>query len=172
DGGTTLGLTAQAIRPYDPDRLCAYMQEALESLTYAIEYTPSVLVQGLNILPAVEHGLLESWNATSTSFPEDLCVDRIFEDRVKQTPEAIALVHEDQSLTYRELSVRSNALAHQLVEAGVCAGDCVGTYLARSMELVIAQLAILKAGAAYVPIDIKAPLERQTWIVMDCAARL
>ncbi|KAG0354049.1 hypothetical protein BGZ54_001887, partial [Gamsiella multidivaricata] len=172
DFGTSLGLTSQIVLPYDADRICAYMQEALQSFVDALDDSPEAPVQSLNILPAIEHGLLESWNSTSTSFPEKLCVDQIFEGRVKQTPEAIALVHEDQSLTYRELSVRSNALAHQLVEAGVCAGDCVGTYLARSMELVIAQLAILKAGAAYVPIDTKAPLERQTWIAADCAARL
>ncbi|KAG0348941.1 hypothetical protein BGZ54_004507, partial [Gamsiella multidivaricata] len=170
--GTSLGPTSQIARPCDADRICAYMQEALQSFVEALDDSPEAPVQSLNILPAIERNLLESWNATSTSFSDKLCIDQIFEGRVEQAPEAITLVYEDQSLTYKELSVRSNALAHQLVEAGVCAGDCVGMYLARPMELVIAQLAILKAGAVYVPIDTKAPIERQTWIAAGCAARL
>ncbi|KAF9303604.1 hypothetical protein BG003_002013, partial [Podila horticola] len=75
-------------------------------------------------------------------------------------------------MTYRELDARANWIAHQLVAAGVNSGEHVAILLERSIDLVATQIAILKVGAAYVPIDTKAPVERQMYIMTDCAARL
>ncbi|KAF9367903.1 hypothetical protein CPB97_005171, partial [Podila verticillata] len=90
----------------------------------------------------------------------------------KLSPEAIAIVHDDRTLTYRELNSRANRLAHQLVAAGVKPGDNVLILLIRSIDLVATQIAILKVGAAYVPIDTKAPVERQAYIASDSGAKL
>ncbi|WP_031257210.1 AMP-binding protein [Mesorhizobium sp. L48C026A00] len=91
---------------------------------------------------------------------------------MRQAPGAVAVVHEDERLSYGELNARANRLAHHLIALGVRAGDRVATVLDRSVALVVAQLAILKAGGVYVPIDRALPSARQEWLMADCAARL
>uniref|UniRef100_UPI0036DCE863 amino acid adenylation domain-containing protein n=1 Tax=Photorhabdus sp. RM322S TaxID=3342825 RepID=UPI0036DCE863 len=173
DGGSTLGLTAQVVQPFEPERLCGYMQQALESLVEVLEQAPETPVRILNILPETERRLLlETWNATETAYPEALCIHQLFEQQVEKTPNAIALVHEEQTLSYAELNTRANRLARQLIEQEVCPGDHIALLLARSMGLVVAQLAILKVGAIYVPIDPGVPDERKNWLISDCSARL
>ncbi|KAF9937344.1 hypothetical protein BGZ70_006689, partial [Mortierella alpina] len=166
DFGTSFGVTVQVVKPYDSASVCGYMQQALQSLADALEHTPDAPIQGLKVIPAEEHDLLiNSWNQSESSFPAHQCVHHVFESQVRERPEAIALVHGDQTLTYRELNARANNLARQLIDAGVKPGDLVPTLLLRSIDLVTAQLAIVKVGAAYVPIDVKAPADRQAYIV-------
>src|SRR6185295_4783274 len=98
------------------------------------------------------------------------CVHELFEEQVEQTPDAVAVVSEDGVLSYGELNRRANRLAHRLREQGVKPGERVAMLLERSSELVVAQLAILKSGAAYVPIDPTFPEERQTMMVRDSGA--
>ncbi|WP_118987562.1 non-ribosomal peptide synthetase [Photorhabdus sp. CRCIA-P01] len=173
DGGSTLGLTAQVVQPFDPESLCGYMQQALESLVEALEQAPEMPVRVLDILPEAERTLLlETWNATQTVYPDQLCVHQLFEQQVAKTPAATALIAGDKTLSYMELNTRANRLAHQLIEQGVYPGDHIALLLERSIELVVAQLAILKAGAVYVPVDPSVPDERKNWLINDCAARL
>ncbi|NDL00647.1 non-ribosomal peptide synthetase [Photorhabdus bodei] len=173
DGGSTLGLTAQVVRPFDPESLCGYMQQALESLVEALEQTPEMPVRVLEILPEAERTLLlETWNATETVYPDQLCVHQLFEQQVEKTPAATALIAGDKTLSYTELNTRANRLAHQLIEQGACSGDHIALLLERSIELVVAQLAILKVGAVYVPVDPSMPDERKNWLISDCSARL
>ncbi|MDB6372144.1 non-ribosomal peptide synthetase, partial [Photorhabdus bodei] len=173
DFGDALGLTAQVVQPFESERICGYMQQTLESLVEALEQAPDMAVRALEILPEAEHTLLlKTWNATETAYPEALCIHQLFEQQVEKTPDAIALVYEEQTLSYDELNARANRLARQLSEQGVCPGDHVALLLARSVELVMAQLAILKAGAVYVPIDPNVPDERKNWLISDCAAKL
>ncbi|MGV8002878.1 non-ribosomal peptide synthase/polyketide synthase [Photorhabdus temperata subsp. temperata] len=173
DGGSTLGLTAQVVQPFEPDRVCSYMQQALESLVEALEQAPETPVRALNILPETERTLLlEIWNATETAYPEQLCIHQLFEQQVEKTPDAIALIEGDQTQNYAELNARANRLARQLIEQGVCPHEHVAMLLARSTELVVAQLAILKIGAVYVPVDLNAPDERKNWLISDCSAKL
>ncbi|KAF9980757.1 hypothetical protein BGZ75_008023, partial [Mortierella antarctica] len=124
------------------------------------------------ISPAEKKLVLKTWNDTSAEYPADRCVQRLFEEQVEKSPEAIAIVHEDQSFTYLELDALADRIAHKLVHAGIKQGDFVATLLLRSVELVAAQLAVLKIGAAYVPVDPKAPVDRQAFIVEDSASRL
>lgn len=94
-------------------------------------------------------------------------IPEIFESQVRQTPEAIALVYQDQWVTYFELNKRANRIAHRLREEGVGKDSLVGLYLDRSLEVVVALLAILKAGGAYVPLDPDYPKERLEFIMQD-----
>ncbi|KAG0333761.1 hypothetical protein BG004_000708 [Podila humilis] len=112
--------------------------------------------------------LLETWNATDVPYPDDKCVHQLFENQVNKSPDAIAVVHNNEELTYRESNSRANWIGRQLLEAGVKPSDYVMLLLERSVDLVASQIAVLKIGAAYVPIDTKAPLERQTFIASDC----
>ncbi|KAF9114450.1 hypothetical protein BGX27_010761, partial [Mortierella sp. AM989] len=173
DGGTTLGLTAQVIESFDASRICGYMHRALESLVDALEHTSDMPVRCLEILPVREYEMLvQSWNATDTMFPGHLCVDQLFENQVAQTPDSTAISYGDQVMSYCALNAHANRRAVQLKELGCQPGDYIATTLERSFELIITQLAILKIGASYVPIDPKTPTDRQSFIINDCAARL
>ncbi|KAF9983985.1 hypothetical protein BGZ75_004431 [Mortierella antarctica] len=173
DFGTALGLTTQVVEPYDPSRICGYMQQALQNLAHALEHTPESPLQSLSVLPTEEHELIvQTWNMTDTPYPNERCINQLFEDQVEKAPHAIAVVHEESSMTYCTLNNRAARLAQKLDRLGVRRGDHVAILLERSFELIIAQLAILKVGAAYVPIDIKAPVDRQVYIVSDSGAKL
>ncbi|WP_350307757.1 condensation domain-containing protein, partial [Photorhabdus viridis] len=111
DFGGSLGLTAQVVQPYDPERICGYMQQALESLIEALEQAPETPVWTLNILPETERTLLlKTWNATETAYPNQWCIHQLFEQQVEKTPDATALVYEEQTLCYAELNARANRL--------------------------------------------------------------
>ncbi|KAG0324533.1 hypothetical protein BG004_003455, partial [Podila humilis] len=116
--------------------------------------------------------LLKTWNTTEAPYPDNSCVHTLFEIQVDVSPEAIAIVHGEQSLTYRDLNSRANWIAQQLVKAGAEAGDYVMLLFDRSIDLVASQIAVLKAGAAYVPLDTNAPLERQAYMVSDCGSTI
>ncbi|KAF9944156.1 hypothetical protein BGZ72_002711, partial [Mortierella alpina] len=173
DFGSALGLTAQVVEPYGPERIYGYMQQALQNLAHALEHSPEDPLQSLSILPAEERELVvHTWNATDHPYPSDRCINQLFEDQVERTPDAVAVVHEEESMTYDTLNNRATGLAHKLAGLGVRRGDHVAMLLERSFELIITQLAILKLGAAYVPIDTKAPVDRQVYIVSDSGAKL
>ncbi|MCA6221494.1 non-ribosomal peptide synthetase, partial [Photorhabdus antumapuensis] len=173
DFGDALGLTAQIVQPIDSDRICGYMQQALESLVVALEHTPDIAVRTLDILPDTERTLLlKTWNATEKAYPDQRCIHQLFEQQVEKSPQATALIAGDKQLSYAKLNVCANQLAHQLIEQGVQPDDNVAILLERSVELVVAQLAILKVGAVYVPVDTKVPDERKNWLINDCSAQL
>src|SRR5579864_700606 len=107
------------------------------------------------------------WNDTAASYPIDLCVHQLFEAQVERTPDAVALVYEDTHLTYRELNRRANQLAHYLLQLGVEHETLVGLRVERSLEMIVGLLGILKAGAAYVPLDPTYPPERLAFMLAD-----
>jgi amino acid adenylation domain-containing protein len=113
----------------------------------------------LNLAPAVQPTV-------------SVCLHEMFELRARQTPNATAIIYQDRRMTYRELDERSNQLAHELRDAGVATGVCVGLYVDRSPELVVGLLGILKAGGAYVPLDPTNPPERLAFILADIRAPL
>nr|QMN69934.1 PsoC [Pseudomonas putida]QMN69953.1 PsoC [Pseudomonas putida] len=114
--------------------------------------------------------LLHSFNATTADYPRELSVTRLFEQRAARHPQALAAVHGQQALSYGELNLQANRLAHYLIAEGVAPGACVAILLPRSLPLLVAQLAVLKCAAVYVPLDIHAPVERQAFMVEDCQA--
>src|SRR5690606_22190212 len=115
---------------------------------------------------------VQTWNATNRPYPSNVCIHTLFENQVKESPNAVAILQDDRSLTYRELDGRADWIAQQLKATGVTPGDNVLILLERSIDLVAAEIAILKVGAAYVPIDPMSPVERQLYIAKDCAAKL
>ncbi|KAK9674918.1 hypothetical protein K7432_016790 [Basidiobolus ranarum] len=109
------------------------------------------------------------WNDTDMPYPEHKCIHQLFEEKVVRTPEAIAVVYEDQILSYAELNAHANRLAHQLIELGVRPDEPVAICVGRSLEMVVGLLAILKAGGVNVPLDPTLPLERLGRILKDAA---
>ncbi|MCI0996476.1 non-ribosomal peptide synthetase, partial [Pseudomonas corrugata] len=173
DLGEDFHLTALALPQIGAQRICAYMNVVLENLVSALEQAPQTPLNSLSVLPSAERRqLLVEFNATTRSYPQDRTVHGLFEARVQANPEALAAVHDEHSLTYAELNDRANRLARHLVGLGVQPGERVAILLERSLELLVSQLAVLKCAAAFVPLDIHAPLERQQFMVEDSGARV
>jgi amino acid adenylation domain-containing protein len=125
-------------------------------------------VSELPLLAEVErHQLLDEWNATAAAYPRDKCVHDLFAEQAGRTPDAVALIFEDQELSYVELDRRSNQLAHHLRELGVGPEVIVGLCVERSLELVVGLLGIVKAGGAYLPLDPSYPAERLAYMLAD-----
>ena len=139
-----------------------------QTLCEAIANNPEQPVSQLPLLTGVErHQLLVEWNQTSADYPQDKCIHQLFEEQVERSPDSIAVVFEDSTLTYQELNTRANQLAHYLQTLGVEAEVLVGICVERSLEMVIGLLGILKAGGAYVPIDPTYPGERIAYMLSD-----
>jgi amino acid adenylation domain-containing protein len=155
--------------PTTANRIGGYVLAALEALARD-ESQPLAKV---DLLSPTERGqLLVDWNDTARDYPRDRCIHELFEDQVDRAPDAVALVFEDQSLTYGQLNARANQLAHHLIDLGVQPDDRVALCLERSADMVVAILATLKAGGAYVPLDPAYPDTRLTWMLQDAQPRV
>ncbi len=139
-------------------------------LAEAVTDDPTTRISQLPLMTGVEreHLLLRGWNDTKTEFPSDKCIHQLFEERALKTPDAVALVFEEESLSYSELNRRANQLAHYLRKLGVKPDVRVGVCVERSFEMVVALMAVLKAGGAYVPLDPTYPDERLRFMLEDC----
>jgi non-ribosomal peptide synthetase component F len=168
DLGEGMALTTQTVAAVDPCRVNELMRAALERLVEALENNPERAVREIDILPEAERRqVVEEWNATEADYPKEKLIHKLFEERAEIGPHAIALVCEEQSLTYIELNKRANRLAHHLRRLGVGPESLVGICMERSMEMVVALLATLKAGAAYLPLDPAYPPERLAYMLED-----
>jgi amino acid adenylation domain-containing protein len=119
---------------------------------------------------AERHQLLVEWNDTQTEYPANVCIHQLFEAQVEKTPNAVAVVFEDQQLTYAELNAKANQVAHHLQKLGVEPEVLVGICMERSLEMVVGLLGVLKAGGAYVPLDPAYPQERLEFMLADTRA--
>ncbi|HVR95722.1 MAG TPA: non-ribosomal peptide synthase/polyketide synthase, partial [Thermoanaerobaculia bacterium] len=117
------------------------------------------------LLPEERHQALLEWNDTSRPYASGLCLHELAAQQAERTPDAIAASFDDESLSYRELDCRANRLAHHLAGLGIEPDDRVGVRLERSLEMIVALLGILKAGAAYVPLDPTYPAERLALLI-------
>ena len=149
------------------------MASHFATLITSIIEQPDGTIEQLSLLPSVERTqLLYEWNHTQRAYPSTKTLHQLFEEQVARTPDAIALVASDASLSYRELNQQANRLAHRLRRLGVTAEVPVALCLDRTSALVVGLLAILKAGGAYVPIDPGYPTERIRLLLDDIAAPL
>lgn len=129
---------------------------------------PEVAISELNILSDSERQqVLFDFNDTKADYPKDKCIHELIEEQAVRTPEAIAVICEDEQLTYLELNTRANQLARYLKTLGVGPEQLVGICLERSLRMVVGILGILKAGAAYVPLDPTYPGERLAFMLED-----
>jgi amino acid adenylation domain-containing protein len=118
------------------------------------------------------HQLLAEFNQTQTDYPQDKCIHQLFEEQVERSPNSIAVVFENQQLTYRELNDRSDRLANYLQELGVRAETLVAICVERSLEAIVGMLGILKAGGAYLSLDPAMPAARLNSILEDAQPAL
>ena len=112
-------------------------------------------------------GILEDWNPAGRDYSEAGTIEALVEDAARQSPDAIAVVAGDATLSYRELNDRANQLAHELMKRGAASDVLVGLYVDRSPAMMIALLGIMKSGAAYVPLDSSLPAERIGYMMRD-----
>ncbi|MFP2934389.1 non-ribosomal peptide synthetase, partial [Pyxidicoccus sp. 3LG] len=148
------------------ERLLAHFQ----TLVGAALASPDMRVGALSLLAEVERRqVLVDWNATSSEYPREASVHQLFSTQATRTPDVIAVESEGGTLTYRQLDERSNQLARHLRTLGVTPGARVGLCLERGLELPVGLLGILKAGAAFVPLDPAYPAERLDFMLAQSA---
>ena len=146
------------------DRMIGHFQTLLEGVVS----NPDRCISDLPILTEAErHQLLVEWNDTKIDYPKDKCIHELFEEEVNKSPDSVALVFENQQLTYRELNCRANQLARYLRNQGVGPETLVAICLERSIEMVVGLLGVLKAGGAYLALDPAYPKERMEFMLDD-----
>lgn len=123
------------------------------------------------ITPEEKHKILYEFNDTAADYPKDKTVVDLFEEQVEKNPNNIAVVFENEKLTYRELNEKANAIANFLIRNSIKKEDVIGIFLDKSLESIIAILGILKAGGAYLPIDISYPKSRIEYMISDSNAK-
>ncbi|MHC5863262.1 AMP-binding protein, partial [Nostoc sp.] len=145
-------------------RMLGHFQILLEGIVA----NPEDRIANLPILSESElHNLLVEWNNTQAIYSQDKCIHQLIESVAEQNGEATALVFGDEQLSYKELNIRSNQLAHYLKKLGVKTEVLVGLCVERSFNMIIGMLGILKAGGAYVPLDPSYPSERLNFMLED-----
>uniref|UniRef100_UPI000C04C299 non-ribosomal peptide synthetase n=1 Tax=Xenorhabdus sp. KJ12.1 TaxID=1851571 RepID=UPI000C04C299 len=146
-------------------RIAGYFKNVITAMVVDVNQT----ISSLPMLSAMEQQLLVDFNATQADFPQNALIHELFEQQVAQTPEAIAVVCEGQTLSYEQINGQANQLAHYLIGLGIQPDDRVAICVERSPALIVCLLGILKAGGAYVPLDPTYPAERLAYMLKDAA---
>ncbi|HEY6349972.1 MAG TPA: non-ribosomal peptide synthase/polyketide synthase [Candidatus Angelobacter sp.] len=165
-------LTAQAPCSVGPARLCELMSTALASLVKALETTPQRALCTLEVLSSAEREqLIVHWNNTAIDFSQgSVTVVQMVEQQAAMRPMAVAVRDRKRELTYQELNEQTNQWAHRLRKMGVQAEAKVAICLERSADMIAAQLGVMKAGGAYIPLDHEHPAERLQYQISDSGA--
>ncbi|WP_205410234.1 non-ribosomal peptide synthetase [Aquimarina longa] len=151
------------------DRMLLHYESLLKSICRDITQS----ISSLSMLSRAEKDeLLTVFNDTNVSYPKDKTIVDLFEEQVRRTPDAIAVVYDGEELSYQELDKRSNQLGHYLQAEGVQPDDLIGICLDRSLEMLVGILGILKSGGAYVPIDPDYPEGRIDYMVSDSGVNM
>lgn len=183
EGGTGYPITVsvapssslQLTLSFDEGRLeregCRRVLRHLQTILESIAGDSQKPVGALEMLPTDERETILARNPTDSAYPRDRGIHQLFEERVEDQPDRVAAVFGDASLRYRELDERANQLAHHLVDVGVGEGDLVALCVDRSLDMLVALLAIMKSGGAYVPIEPALPADRIAYMVSDAGVR-
>ncbi|TKH07857.1 non-ribosomal peptide synthetase, partial [Bacillus wiedmannii] len=150
------------------------LQQFANSYLYILNQVlknPNLAVKDTCIIAEEEKELLEEWNNSQTNIDLSLTFQDLFEEQVLKTPDQIAVVCNDQYLTYKELNKKANQLAFILQSKGVSKESIIGVMVDRSLEMIIGMMGIFKAGAAYLPIDPNYPNERIEYMLQDSQAK-
>ncbi|WP_431194437.1 amino acid adenylation domain-containing protein [Pseudomonas synxantha] len=150
------------------ERMAHHWLAMLEQLTQQ----PDTALRELHLLPAKDYRqIVHDWNATDVQRQPAQCVHHLFEAQAARTPDAVALVYQDQQVSYRALNRQANQLAHYLIQQGVQCDELVGVFMERSVQMIVALLGILKAGAAYTPLDPDYPGPRIAYMLDDAGVK-
>ena len=145
----------------------------LQELIEVITADNDVLLGDINVLSKEEqHKVLYEFNETFTEYPRDKTIHQLFEEQARKTPDKVALVFNEERMTYSELNLKANQVAHMLQRHGVSSDQVVGIMVERSSLMIIGILGILKSGGAYLPIDLEYPQERIKYMLEDSGARI
>ncbi|MFC3573272.1 amino acid adenylation domain-containing protein, partial [Streptomyces yaanensis] len=174
DDGDGFDLAVDAVGPIDPQAVTGMLHAAVAALVPALEHAldggARVPLSALDVLDADDRRrMLVEWNDTAAKVPS-ATLPELFAAQVARTPEAVAVMSESESVTYAELDVRANRLARYLAGLGVGPESVVGLCLPRGVDVIVAMLAVSKAGAAYLPIDPEYPAERIAFMLADARA--
>jgi amino acid adenylation domain-containing protein len=149
------------------------MSEHYRVLLESIVANPERRLSELPLLTVEEQRqILDEWNDTRQPYPSEQCLHQLFEQQCERTPQSVALVSGTTKLTYEELNARANQVAQHLLTFGVRAETLVGILMQRSVEMVVSLLGVLKAGAAYVPLDPDSPPERLSLMIEDAGFKV
>jgi amino acid adenylation domain-containing protein/FkbM family methyltransferase len=155
---------------YQADAIETFAKQLLALIQSAASHPEAKLASLEYMTETDKQHVLIDFNHTETEYPFDQCVQRVFEQQVEFTPDSIAVVFENEQLTYCDLNVRANQVAHYLGELGGGSEVVVALYMNRSVEMIVGVLGILKAGAAYLPLALDQPEYRLRFILDDAAA--
>ncbi len=159
---------------FSPTTIAA-LQDSFHAIIDAVLADPSKDISRIPLVSGEMQARIKCWNDTQVDYPKELTFPDLFEAQVKRTPAATACVwlgddNRQHQLTYQELNIRANKLAHKLIDLGAGPGDIVGLAGAWTLNTVLGILAILKAGAAYLPLDSRNPIERLKNIIQETGA--
>ncbi|MCX7899209.1 MAG: AMP-binding protein, partial [Methylocystis sp.] len=168
DLGDGFRLTAQTHTPVDPEKVCACLGAALDGLVEALETAPNTPSFAIGVLPKSEIDALTHICAGNT-YPADPPFDvvALFQEMAMKSPDGAAVIGDGVTLSYGEIDARSNQLARALIDRGGAPETLIGICLERSPEIIVAVLGVLKAGAAYLPLDPSYPPERLAFMIGD-----
>ncbi len=158
----TLDFDPRCLDHTQASRILAHLEQMLFAITAGheanLEELPTFAIDEM-------HRMLARWNSTEADYDRGVCLHHLFERQAAATPDALAVLDDASRLTYAELNEHANRLAHHLNSLGIGPGHYVGVYMQRGLEVIPALLGILKAGAAYVPIEPSVPAARVQWIL-------
>ncbi|HWD19235.1 MAG TPA: amino acid adenylation domain-containing protein [Verrucomicrobiae bacterium] len=170
EGSALRGNAEYSQDAFDAATVDRWMERYVTLLRGALQ-EPEKPLSEIPLLSDAERRLVvEEWNRTETNYPRTATIAQLFAEQAKLRPDATALRFEGKLMTYAELDARASQVAAALRQEGVAAGDAVAICLPRSPELIAGILGILKAGAAYVPLDVDYPVERRDYMVQDSGA--
>lgn len=165
--GSLVATLQYDVERFSPEAIHCLLEE-FSTLAASVSQYPETPVGKLNSLSASQRQrLVIELNQTRAEYPHDRCLHQLFEEQAARTPDALAVIFQQQAITYAHLNVRANQVAYHLQGLGVGPDVCVGVYLQRSPALMVAILGILKAGGAYVPLEMMFPKERLNSVLED-----
>ncbi|QKY12021.1 non-ribosomal peptide synthase/polyketide synthase [Janthinobacterium lividum] len=170
DLGDGFAIDAQIDRSVDVTRVVGHLEAAMQGMVNALQQQPEQQILALSILPQPEQDyVLRMLNATQVDHPQDQLMHQLFEAQAAAQADATAVEHAGQRLSYGALNARANQLAHALLALGIVPDDRVAICAGRGIDMIVAMLGVLKAGAAYVPLDPAYPDQRLAYMLGDCA---
>ncbi|PFO64635.1 non-ribosomal peptide synthetase, partial [Bacillus cereus] len=157
---------------YDKDFIDNMLKHFINIFSNVLE-KPEIQLNKLELVSDTEkEQILVTFNDVTADYPREKTIHQLFEEQVERTPDHLAVVFEDQQLTYRELNERANQLARTLRAEGIKENQLIGIMLERSIEMIVGMLGILKAGGAYVPVDPEYPEERIQYMLEDSGTKV